>query len=32
MRKIPLAVPDLTGNEKMYVNQAICSTWISSRG
>ena len=32
MRNIPLAIPDLTGNEEKYVSQAIQSTWISSRG
>ena len=29
---IPLASPDLTGNELDYVTQAIRSGWISSRG
>lgn len=31
-RNIPLAVPDLTGNEEQYVVDAIRSTWISSTG
>lgn len=30
--RVPLAVPDLTGNEAEYVRQAIESTWISSSG
>lgn len=29
---IPVAVPDLSGNEKMYVNDCLDSTWISSNG
>src|ERR1035437_6225547 len=29
---IPIAVPDLTGNEEQYVVEAIRSTWISSTG
>lgn len=29
---IPVAIPDLTGNEAAYVEQAIRSTWISSTG
>lgn len=29
---IPIYQPDLTGNEKNYLNQCIDSTWISSRG
>jgi perosamine synthetase len=29
---IPLAIPDLLGNEEKYVMEAIRSTWISSRG
>jgi perosamine synthetase len=32
MIKIPLAAPDLTGNEEAYVVEAIRSTWISSTG
>ena len=28
----PLAYPDLSGNEKVYLNQALESTWISSKG
>lgn len=31
-RRIPLAEPDLTGNEEAYVVEAIRSTWISSTG
>lgn len=31
-RRIPLAVPDLSGNEERYVQQAIRSSWISSSG
>lgn len=31
-RRIPLAVPDLSGNEEQYVRQAIRSSWISSSG
>lgn len=30
--RIPLAVPDLLGNEQKYVNDAIESSWISSTG
>lgn len=30
--RIPLAVPDLSGNEEKYVTDAIRSTWISSTG
>lgn len=30
--KIPLAQPDLSGNEERYVNEAVRSTWISSTG
>lgn len=30
--RIPLAVPDLTGNEEQYVVRAIRSSWISSMG
>jgi len=29
---IPIYQPDLTGNEKKYLNECIDSTWISSRG
>ena len=29
---IPLAVPDLSGNEQRYVAEAIGSSWISSNG
>lgn len=29
---IPVAVPDLTGNEEAYVADAVRSTWISSTG
>ncbi|MHB8066505.1 MAG: DegT/DnrJ/EryC1/StrS family aminotransferase [Desulfobaccales bacterium] len=32
MIKIPVAAPDLTGNEEKYVVDAIRSTWISSTG
>lgn len=31
-RRIPLSVPDLSGNEERYVQQAIRSSWISSSG
>ncbi len=31
-RRIPVAAPDLTGNEERYVVDAIRSTWISSSG
>ncbi len=30
--RIPLAVPDLSGNEERYVVEAIRSSWISSTG
>jgi perosamine synthetase len=30
--RIPVYQPDLSGNEKAYVNQCLDSTWISSRG
>ena len=30
--KIPLAMPDLSGNEEKYVVEAIRSSWISSTG
>lgn len=29
---IPIYQPDLTGNEKKYVNECIDTSWISSRG
>jgi len=29
---IPIYQPDLSGNEKKYLNECIDSTWISSRG
>jgi len=29
---IPVAVPDLCGNEKKYVNDCLDTTWISSNG
>lgn len=32
VRRIPLAVPDLSGNEEQYVVRAIRSSWISSTG
>lgn len=32
MTKIPVAIPDLSGNENKYVSDAIESTWISSTG
>lgn len=32
MPKIPVAMPDLSGNEEKYVVEAIRSTWISSTG
>lgn len=32
MIKIPVAIPDLSGNEERYVVEAIRSTWISSSG
>jgi perosamine synthetase len=32
MIKIPIYCPDLSGNEKKYINECIDSTWISSRG
>jgi len=31
-RFLPVAEPDLTGNEKRYVNEALDSGWISSNG
>lgn len=30
--RIPVYQPDLSGQEKTYVNQCIDSTWVSSRG
>ena len=30
--KIPVSIPDLSGNEEKYVSDAIRSTWISSSG
>jgi perosamine synthetase len=32
MRRIPVYQPDLSGNEKKYVDDCIDSTWISSKG
>lgn len=32
MKRIPVAVPDLSGNEEKYVVDAIRSSWISSSG
>ncbi len=32
MHRIPVAAPDLTGNEEKYVVEAIRSSWISSTG
>jgi perosamine synthetase len=32
MRTIPVAEPDLTGNEERYLLEALRSTWISSAG
>ena len=32
LKQIPIASPDLTGNELMYVNDCINSNWISSNG
>lgn len=32
MIKIPVAIPDLSGNEEKYASGAIKSTWISSTG
>lgn len=31
-KRIPVAVPSLSGNEKKYVGQCLDSTWISSAG
>src|SRR5258706_16437655 len=30
--RIPVAAPDLSGNEEAYVRDAVSSTWISSTG
>ena len=30
--RIPIYQPDLTGNEKAYVNECLDTSWISSRG
>ena len=30
--RIPIYQPDLSGNEKAYVNECLDSTWISSKG
>lgn len=32
MHKIPIYQPDLSGNEKKYVNECLDTTWISSKG
>ena len=32
MHRIPIAAPDLRGNEEKYVLEAIRSSWISSTG
>lgn len=32
MRHIPVYQPELTGNEKRYVNECIDTNWISSQG
>jgi len=32
MYKYPVYQPSLTGNEKKYINEALDSTWISSKG
>lgn len=32
VEKLPIAIPDLRGNEEAYVVEAIRSTWISSQG
>ena len=31
-KRIPVYFPDLSGNEKKYVNDCIDSSWISSKG
>lgn len=30
--RIPVSAPDLSGNERRYVDECMTSTWISSRG
>lgn len=30
--KVPVSIPDLSGNEEKYVSDAVRSTWISSSG
>jgi perosamine synthetase len=30
--RIPMSVPDLSGNESSYVNEALATGWISSKG
>ena len=30
--RIPVYQPDISGNEKKYVNECLDSTWISSKG
>ncbi len=30
--KIPIYQPDISGNEKLYVNECLDTSWISSRG
>jgi perosamine synthetase len=32
LHEIPIYQPDLTGNEKRYVNECLDTSWISSRG
>lgn len=32
MRKIPVYQPELSGNEKKYVNECLDTNWISSKG
>lgn len=32
MKKIPVYQPDLSGNEKKYVNECLDTNWISSKG
>jgi perosamine synthetase len=32
MIKVPIYQPDLSGNEKKYVNECLDTSWISSRG
>ena len=29
---IPLSVPNFSGNEKQYVNEAVISEWVSTGG